>query len=292
MLIPIPGVGAAIGAGAGALIGGVAGYFNGRKDRGKRIAASTGADAAMQKIALEEQQQMLDGLELEYQKKIDIAKAAGDSVKALELENKFLDDKQKLLDKQKITTDTIMTNFKSADKGIQEAYMNSADKLMTKKYKGTAVEDVVPMAKMAIEDSAGTTEQKYLLKMEVASGNIDPVTLISLMDLASTDKAAFDSTMNIITKFGGKAAAEAQQVADLFIGADGKPNTKLQTDFMLKVGSAKTTKEAQKIIEQVKQSVSNWRKHANQLKISRAEQDLMAKAFTFIRLVHTINNVY
>ncbi len=37
--------------------------------------------------------------------------------------------------------------------------------------------------------------------------------------------------------------------------------------------------EAQKIIEQIKQSVSNWRKHANQLKISRAEQDLMAKAF-------------
>jgi hypothetical protein len=249
MLIPIPGLGAAVGAGAGALIGGVAGYFNGRKDRGKRIAASTGADAAMQKIALEEQQQMLDGLELEYQKKIDIAKAAGDSVKALQLENDFLDDKQKLLDKQKVTTDTIMANFKGADDGIQEAYMNSADKLMTKKYKGTAVEDVVPMAKQAIEDSAGTQEQKYLLKMEVASGNIDPVTLISLMDLASTNKAAFDSTMNIITKFGGKAASEAQQVADLFIGADGKPNTQLQTDFMLKVSEAKTTKEAQKIID-------------------------------------------
>jgi len=249
MLIPIPGVGAAVGAVLGTIIGGTAGYFKGRTERGKRIAANTGADAAMQKIALEEQQQMLDGLELDYQKRIDIAKAAGDATEASRLENLYLEDKQKLLTKQKETTDMIMTNFKGADSAIQDAYMNSANKLMTKKYKGTAVEDVVPMAQQAIDDSAGTKEQKYLLKMEVASGNIDPVMLISLMNLASTDKAAFDSTMNIITKFGGKAASEAQQVADLFIGADGKPNTKLQTDFMLKVSKATTAKEAQKIID-------------------------------------------
>ncbi len=249
MLIPIPGVGAAAGAVLGTIIGGTAGYFKGRTERGKRIAANTGADAAMQKIALEEQQQMLDSLELEYQQRIDIAKAAGDTTEASRLENLYLDDKQKLLVKQKETTDMIMTNFKDADGAIQDAYMNSANKLMTKKYKGTAVEDVVPMAQLAIDDSAGTKEQKYLLKMEVASGNIDPVTLISLMNLASTNKAAFDSTMNIITKFGGKAASQAQQVADLFIGADGKPNTKLQTDFMLKVSEAKTAKEAQKIID-------------------------------------------
>jgi hypothetical protein len=240
---------AAIGAIAGTIIGGVAGYFTGRIDRGKRIAANTGADAAMQKIALEEQQQMLDGLELDYQKRIDIAKAAGDTAEAMRLENLYLDDKQKLLDKQKETTDMIMTNFKGVDSDIQDAYMTSANKLMTKKYKGTAQEDVVPMAQTAIDDSLGTKEQKYLLKMEVASGNIDPVMLIGLMDLAANDQAAFDSTMNVITKFGGKAASQAQQVASLFIGADGEPNKKLQTEFMLKVSEAKTAKEAQKIID-------------------------------------------
>jgi hypothetical protein len=247
MILPV--VGTAIGAVLGTVIGGVAGYFKGRTERGKRIAANTGADAAMQKIALEEQQQMLDGLELDYQKRIDIAKAAGDTAEAMRLENSYLDDKQKLLDKQKETTDMIMTNFKGVDSNIQDAYMTSANKLMTKKYKGTAMEDVVPMAQTAIDDSLGTKEQKYLLKMEVASGNIDPVMLIGLMDLAANDQAAFDSTMKVITKFGGKAASQAQQVASLFIGADGQPNKKLQTDFILKVGNAKTAKEAQKIID-------------------------------------------
>ena len=245
----LPGVGTAVGAVMGTVIGGIAGYFKGRTDRGKRIAASTGADAAMQKIALEDQQQMLDGLEVEYQKKIDIAKAAGDIAKADELSRDFLIDKQKLLDKQKVTTDTIMKNFKNVDTGIQEAYMNSADKLMTKKYKGTALEDVVPLAKTSIDDSAGTKEQKYLLKMEVASGNIDPIALINLMDLSANDKALFDAQMDIITRFGGKTASEMQQVSDLFIGSDGKVDTAVAKTFQLSVQSAKTTAEAQKIID-------------------------------------------
>ena len=245
----LPGVGTAVGAVLGTVIGGVAGYFKGRTERGKRIAASTGADAAMQKIALEDQQQMLDGLEVEYQKKIDIAKASGDIAEADRLSGQFLKDKQTLLDKQKTTTDAIMKNFKGVDTGIQEAYMNSADKLMTKKYKGTALEDVVPLAKQSIDDAKGTKEQKYLLKMEVASGNIDPVSLIHLMDLSANDKAAFKAQMDIITKFGGKTASEMQQVSDLFIGKDGNVDTAVAKTFQLAVSSAKTTKEAQKIID-------------------------------------------
>jgi hypothetical protein len=236
-------------AAGGALIGGVAGYFNGRKDRGKRIAASTGADAAIQKIALEDQQQMLDGLEVEYQKKIDIAKASGDIAEAEKLGRDFLDDKQKLLEKQQTTTKMIVDNFKGVDKGIQEAYMNSADKLMTKKYKGTALEDVVPLAKTQIDTSKGTKEQKYLLKMEVASGNIDPIALINMLKLSAEDKTAFDTQMKIITKFGGKTASEVQNIADLFIGADGKIDTKVAKDFELNVSKATTTAEAQKIID-------------------------------------------
>lgn len=245
----LPGVGTAIGAVLGTVIGGVAGYFKGRTDRGKRIAASTGADAAMQKIALEDQQQMLDGLEIEYQKKIDIAKASGDIAEADRLSGQFLKDKQTLLDKQKTTTDAIMKNFKGVDVGIQEAYMKTADKLMTKKYKGTALEDVVPLAKSSIDDSRGTKEQKYLLKMEVASGNVDPIALIHLMDLSANDKASFDAQMNVITKFGGKTASDMQQTADLFIGKDGKVDTKVSKEFELSVSSAKTTAEAQKIID-------------------------------------------
>ena len=238
-----------IGAVAGTIIGGVGGYFKGRTDRGKRIAASTGADAAMQKIALEDQQQMQDALELEYQKRIDIAKAAGDTAEAERLSNQYLDDKQKLLDKQATTTDMILKNFKSVDSNIQDAYMNSADKLMTKKYKGTAVEDVVPLAKQAIEDSKGTTEQKYLLKMEVASGNIDPVSLVHIMDLAANDQATFNAAMNIITKFGGKDASRAQQIADLFVGQDGKVDAAVQKQFIVSVSKAKTAKEADKILD-------------------------------------------
>ena len=245
----LPGVGTAVGAVLGTVIGGVAGYFKGRTERGKRIAASTGADSAMQKMALEDQQQMLDGLEIEYQKKIDIAKASGDIAEADRLSAEFLDKKQILLDKQKTTTDLIMKNFKGVDSNIQDAYMNSADKLMTKKYKGSALEDVVPLAKQSIDTAAGTTEQKYLLKMEVASGNIDPVSLIHLMDLSANDKAAFDAQMNIITKFGGKTASEMQQVSDLFIGKDGNVDTVVAKTFQLSVSNAKTTKEAQKIID-------------------------------------------
>lgn len=247
MILPV--VGTAIGAVIGTVVGAVGGWFKGNTERKKRVAATSGADAALQKIALEEQQQMLDGLEVEYQKKIDIAKASGDIAEADRLSAEYLTNKQTLLDKQAETSKIIMDNFASADGDMQNALSSSADKLMTKKYKGTTMEDVVPLVKQSIDDSAGTKEQKYMLKMDVASGQIDPLTIMNLMDLSAGDNAAFQVQMDIITKFGGKAASDMQQVSDMFIGANGEVDKVVSKKFQAEVGAAKTTGEAQKIID-------------------------------------------
>ncbi|CAB4164351.1 Phage tail tape measure protein [uncultured Caudovirales phage] len=245
----VPVIGTAIGAGVGTAIGAIAGGVRGMTERKTRMSAAAGGNLAMSAIALQQNQQMLDGLQVEYEKRIEIARAAGDTVKAEKLQNEYITSRQKLLDKQQETTQIIDNNFANSSDAMQKAYQASADKMATKAYEGTMFGDVVPLAQDAIAASQGSKLAKVRLTMEMANKNIDPATMISLLDSFGDSKEQFDAVMNVVTKFGGTSAARVEQISSLFLDGKGELDTEAQKKFLLNVSSAKTDEEAQDIID-------------------------------------------
>jgi TP901 family phage tail tape measure protein len=239
----VPIIGTAVGAIGGAIVGAIAGGIFQQRDRQKRIGASSAAAIAMQKQELEVEQQMLDSLDQEYEKKYANLMAAGKQAEAEKLTNQYLTDRQGLLDQQAETVQAISTNFKGSSEDVQNALTSGAEKAITKKYKGTVQEDLVPLALQNINDSSMTKEQKYVIKMEMASGNIDPMRMISIMETFGDDQKSIDKMMTIITKFGGTTGSQTQQVVDLFDG-----NKTIQKSIVAKVEAAKTSADAQKIL--------------------------------------------
>jgi TP901 family phage tail tape measure protein len=239
---PGAAAGAILGAKIGAGLGAAAGNLFGRKDRNIRIGEASGANVAMQKIALQQQQELMDSLELEYQNKLQIAKASGDQVEAERLTNEYIKNRNTLLTENGTLVSNIQTNYKNADGATKKALMTGADKAVTKQYKGTALEDVVPLAQQQINDSGVSKEMQYTLKMQLASGQIDPMQMIEIFDTFGKDKAAIEKVVSIVGKFGGKFADQMMGVVGMF------KDPKQATDFVARI-STKTAPEAQKELE-------------------------------------------
>ena len=239
---PGAAAGAILGAKIGSGLGAAAGNLFGRKDRNIRIGEASGANVAMQKIALQQQQELMDSLELEYQNKLQIAKASGDQVEAERLTNEYIKNRNTLLTENGTLVSNIQTNYKNADGATKKALMTGADKAVTKQYKGTALEDVVPLAQQQINDSGVSKEMQYTLKMQLASGQIDPMQMIEIFDTFGKDKAAIEKVVSIVGKFGGKFADQMMGVVGMF------KDPKQATDFVARI-STKTAPEAQKELE-------------------------------------------
>ena len=235
-------LGVKIGSVAGTALGGIAGNLFGRKERSQRIGEASGANVAMQKIALEQQQEMMDSLELEYQQKLEVANAARDQAEAERLTTKYIEDRKTLLTENLALTGDIAASFADSEGATRKALMSGADKAMAKQYKGTALEDVVPLAKTLIDDSVVDEEVQYTLKMQVASGQIDPLQMIELMQTFGKDKVAMENVMTIIGKFGGAFANQMMGIVGMF--KDPKQSTKFIADI-----KTKTSAEAQKQLD-------------------------------------------
>jgi hypothetical protein len=239
----IPIIGTAVGAIGGAIIGGVAGGIFAQQDRQKRIGNASAATVAMQKQELEVEQQMLDSLDMEYEKKYANLMAAGKQAEAEKLTNDYLANRQALLDQQATTVQNMATSFKSADSEVQGALMSGVDKAVTKKYKGTMYEDMVGLANDKLASSGLSQEKVFVLKTEMAAGNIDPMKMINIMNTFAGDQKTIDKVLSIITKFGGATGAQTDQVMALFDG-----NKAIQKSIVTKVSAAKTSKDAQSIL--------------------------------------------
>jgi TP901 family phage tail tape measure protein len=234
----VPVVGTIIGAALGAGVG----YFLAKKDRNKRIGEASGASIAMQKIALQQQQELNDSVELQYQKELAIAEAAGDTAKIKELTDQFEKDQVRLLTENAALVTDIQNSYANSDGATKSALMTGADKAVTKQYKGTALEDVVPLAQTQINDSGISKEMQYTLKMQMASGQIDPMQMIEIFDTFGKDKASVESVVTIIGKFGGAFANQMMGIVGMF--KDKKQAAKFVADI-----KTKSPKEAQKQLE-------------------------------------------
>jgi TP901 family phage tail tape measure protein len=235
-------IGVKIGTAVGTTLGATAGNLFGRKDRNKRIGEASGASVAMQKIALQQQQEIMDSVELEYQNKLAIARAAGDQLEVERLIKQNIEDRNKLLVENGALVTDVMNSYKDADGATQKALMTGADKAITKQYKGTALEDVAPLATTMINDSGVSQEKQYVLKMQLASGQIDPMQMIEIFDTFKDDKTSIDAVVNVMGKFGGKFANQMMGIVGMF------KDPKQSADFVARI-STKTPEAAQKELE-------------------------------------------
>jgi TP901 family phage tail tape measure protein len=261
------GIGGAIAAGAGlgtslgpigTVVGGLAGATVGGaialKNRQQRTGATSGAAVAMQKMALEQQTQMMDSLELEYEKRIDIAKAANDLDEVTRLTAEREAGRVALLEENKGLLSDIGASYTNASTGgvipggnVQKAMMTGVDKAITAKYKDTAMADIVPLAQTAIGDSGITKEQQYKIKMEMASGNIDPMQIVSMFEMFKEDQGSVNAMLDITANFGGKFANQAISTMSMFTDKNGNVNKTAQAKFVADI-KTKTPKEAEKML--------------------------------------------
>ena len=243
----VPVVGTAIGAAIGATIAAGALYFN-QKGQQEKLGRASGANVAMQKMALEQSQEMQDSLRLEYDKRIENAKAAGDVAEAIRLQGEYEKANATLLAENGKLVSDIQASYAGASGAVKGALETGVDKAITAKYKGTAMEDIAPLAKDLIGDSQLSKEAQYTIKMQLASGQLDPMQIVNLMESFGQDKQSLDKVMNIITKFGGTFANQALSVAGLFVDKNGKPLKQQQTKFLADI-STKTPADAEKYLK-------------------------------------------
>lgn len=244
----VPVIGNAVGAGVGAVIGtiggAIAGGVIGSKERSDRIATSSGASVAMQKVALQQQQEMMDSLELEYEQRISIAQSAGDLEEVERLTNQRILDRVALLEQNKQLVDQIRTSYAESSPEVRAALDTGVDKAMESAYKDTALQDVVPQTQDIIEQNVQDKELQYVLKMQVASEEIDPIQMINFLTTFGKGTKEQDAVINMIGNMGGAFTNQTMGIIKLLEG-----NKKIQSDVLLNISSAGSPEEANKLLE-------------------------------------------
>ena len=248
------GLSVAIGAGVGALVGGVAagisdlGGFIGSKitgdpSRRDRIGSASGASVAMNKIALQQMQEMSDSLELEYEQRIANAEAAGDAAEVERLINQRIEDRVALLNQNRQLIEQMAAGYSGASGEVQKALDTGVDKAMTKQYEGTALEDVVPLVRDIIGDNVEDKETQYLLKMQVASGEIGPLQMLDMLESFDKGSIEQDAIVNMITNMGGAFTNQAMGVINLL------EDKELKADMLLNIDAAGSPEKAMQLLE-------------------------------------------
>jgi TP901 family phage tail tape measure protein len=252
LVAKIGSFGGPIGAVAGAVVGAATGavmLYDGMKKAG----AAAGAMNAQGIIGLQQNQEMLDSLDLEYQKRIDIAKAAGDLVTANRLAKELEQGRGELLAASQNTMKILTEQYNAAGPDIfgMNTMRTSLDTALNSMYKDNPLmQQVMAGSKSAIEGSSATGEQQYNLKLMLASGNVDPGTMANLLGVFGNDQETIQKIIDISLKLGTADAGRAFALADLF------KDEGVKADFIAKV-QTKTAPQAQKLLtmfETVQQS--------------------------------------
>jgi TP901 family phage tail tape measure protein len=128
--------------------------------------------------ALSVQQQMVDSLTIDYEKRIAAATAAGDTAEATRLQNQFLTDQAELLQFNKEQTQEMYNILTNQGTGIgfafnaQIANLDVAREGLKKAFEGTGQEVQAKLAQEQIDAMAGTNAQKTMLMSAVAQKQI------------------------------------------------------------------------------------------------------------------------
>ena len=219
------GAGALVGAGVGALFGGIGaapGAVIGGMIGGLTVATvdlfkhfenlgtESGAFAANLVIASQQNKELLDSLDVEYEKRIAAAKAAGDTAKADALSAKYVQDKKALLEASSKSYKDGAAAYESLNSEQKTSTIGSLDQQIKDKYKEGPLKAVAEQSIGKIGDmTEDGSSVELTLKTVVASGDIDPGTMTSVLDMIKNGGGNVQVAADLITNFG---AAEADRI--------------------------------------------------------------------------------
>ena len=244
-------VGGPIGWVAGAIMaitavaGATIGYFQSSAAYAERLGKLAGANVAIQANAINQQKQLLDSLQLDFEKRIATAKAAGDTAEAERLQNQYIQQRQSLLGQNAKTMTQIRDSF--ANSQYQDQMLSGAEKAVAKKYKDTAMEDIAGAAIANLQTNVGDKTKRYQLEM-LLNTTVDPMSMLMLTDLMATDASVIDKAINISTNLTGTGLSDVLGIASLFVDQNGKVKPSLQTNFIAKMSAITDGEKADELM--------------------------------------------
>jgi TP901 family phage tail tape measure protein len=191
--------------------------------RGYRPESSNESGAAVfarMKVLLETQQQMLDVTEVEYSKKIEAAKIAGDlnEVNKLILERE--QKKAALLNESRQNYDVIQNRLEGADGSTIKAMRAAAKESITQVYKDSPLLSALAAETQSKLGKAKVSEATKLnIELGMATQDLNPETVANILT-KFTDGKDIDKILNIMPKVGGKDANLIYDLADNFASSD------------------------------------------------------------------------
>jgi TP901 family phage tail tape measure protein len=248
-VVPVLGnaVGAIIGGGIGAAAGAIGGYFASKKFAAQagQLGAAYAVDA---KIAMEQNKQMLDSFDMYYQKKIEELRLQGKINEAEEMQNKYIEERDKLTAAQAQLQGDIVKQYNEGG-ALQESMMSGMKKAAKARYKDNPNEiaymDVVNQQAGDLRKSGAIDKgQEFLIQAKMASGDIPPSVFRNLLQMATENKEIAPKMMNIITKFSGATSESIGVAAQNILGSDNTIDKTVQTQFITKVEAFEEDSEA------------------------------------------------
>ena len=246
-------VGTAAGALVGSLIaGGIA--LKTMNKNSEELGRLSGISVQNQENALNVNKEMSAAVQIYYENLIKVKNAEGDIEGAKKAQEKYDAARVTLAEKNAATVKAVADSYKNTAGNSQKALVDAAKKATVKRYKDTGEETFVSSAQSALAEGMNIGnkgkkgQMEYVLTMQMNAGNIKPSDMVAMIQTFGKNEKSMDKVMSIVTKFGGAKAAETQQILGAFVDKNGNPNTKVQTEFLTSVSAAKTTAEADKIL--------------------------------------------
>ena len=215
------------------------------------MGTASAAVVASSKMALQQQQQLLDSLDLDYEKRIAIAEAAGDLEKVERLTNQYMLDRQSLLQKGQETRAAIASSFESAGTAGQVALREAAKKSIENRFADDPEGLALAMGtRQQVIDASGLNEtQEYMLTVGLAS-DLDPLVISELMNLFGSDEAMMTQTFTLMDNLGNADTNRTLNVMKMFKDENGEPLLDQQTDFVANIAAkSDIPEEARKYLE-------------------------------------------
>jgi hypothetical protein len=247
----VPVIGTGIGAVIGSVVGAGAAYFA-QKNASKSFAARSGATIATIGNAMAQQKELQDALDVYYTKKIAEANAENNIAKAKELQLQYDKERNSLSAEGAKLNNQVLNIYKNAG-SAQEAILNGVKEQIKLQYKnsseGMFVGAADDLLKTARKSGGITSEQEALINFKMYSKEILPSQITTLFSMFEGKQKESQAAVNVITKFGGAMAGEMTGVLGLLADKQGKPNTELQSRFILAMEAAPSSAEAKKLLD-------------------------------------------
>jgi hypothetical protein len=246
-------VGGPVGAAVGTVIGSVAGAVGGfmlLQEETKKLGAMSGAVVGEMMNGLEAQREISSALDVYYMKKIEEAKVQGDITEQLRLQAEYEGEKKALSEIEMQNRDQIRQALEAGGAAADSTRLGIQNAIQTRfKDDATAQISLAPAtATLDRLQSSNLISQvdKDIINLELAT-TMDPTALNSLLMFVGEDEGKIDALVNIIGKYGGDFASEAQNVLNLVEDKD------LKAELFLKISQTGNKVEAQKAMDFVRE---------------------------------------